>query len=341
MAAGELQFSALFTQNIERKRYRIVQLPDSFLTDNEHLWIKESAASGSAVLCTQSESFLMKSVETSNSLLLCDEQNVLHSSLDSFYELTSVKPVLSSLKALLLGAGKAGVDRKTIFAQVAASEQEIDRALKEFEAIENVDNRFYLIPFDDKIDLLKMCLSEYYLVDRDECDETVVRSRLLTAMSRVCDDQNECEKLLNYYLDRKSGELNVERISLLVARLLLARQAVWREEMFLVEWRAMLSTEMTEHSLPTIDKLIGLAIVYDAKDWEERGEQRILVAFDREQLSLDPAVRIKQLFSKRTQWPLNQFEVYLQDICTSAEVLTWIQRKCRAVDGGRKLIFKK
>lgn len=335
-----ISFDASFTDATKQQRYRLLELDDVDRIGATALTVKSNGNDG-AVLCTDTATFVMKKVETSNALLLIDrsrDSSTVLASLDAYYECVKAQPSLQRLAQLLADAGVEGVALSQLRRRVPASDAELDLALRQLRALTTTDGavadpRYFVLPPSETARLLQMAIAEIQLHD-DLSVERVDLPRLVDAVALLEPNRHIVQALLQHYI--VDGAMQIDAVALVFARALLERRAQWRESEFMAEWQALLPPSVAQ--LPQLEQLLlGLALV----DRVDEGDAQ-LTLFDRDQLSLDAPTRLTQMFAKRAQWPVAHVEPYLAPLLASAHVAKLLQRATRIVTiDGRKFFVHK
>ena len=108
-----------FSNQMKTFNFKLIEIPNGMeLNETSDINIKEDGEL--AVLCSADTTYEMKRVETSNSLLLMREHNVL-SVQKAYIELIERKPSLRQLKQRLIEAGDIGQLLAELVARVLAS----------------------------------------------------------------------------------------------------------------------------------------------------------------------------------------------------------------------------
>lgn len=332
-----MSFDSSFTDASKQQRYRLLELDDAERIGSSALTIKSNGSDG-AVLCTDTATFVMKRVETSNALLLIDRPRdaaAVVASLDAYYECVRAQPSLQRLAQLLAEAGAEGVALSQLRRRVPASDAELAGALKQLRALtvdeSAADPRFFVLSPSETARLLQMAIAELQLHD-DLSVDRVDLPRLVDAVAVLEPNRHTVLALLQHYV--VDGAMLIDEVALVFARALLVRRAQWRESDFMAEWRALLPPSVAP--LPPLEQLLlGIALIDRGADGDDVDAQ--LTLFDRDQLSLDAPTRLTQMFAKRAQWPVAHVEPYLAPLLAPPQLAKLLQRATRVMTiNGRK-----
>ncbi len=341
-------FDSNFQSATRSNQYRLLELDDADRIGSNRLVVKSVGAAG-AVLCSETATYAVKRVETSNTLLLARGSTVL-ASCDAYYECVRVRASLQRLAQLLADAGAAGVSLAALRRLVPASDAEIDAGLVALRAVplqeqqqqqqqqpelqqqqpklqnQQSGARWALLPAPHVARLLQMALAERQL----RPDAT--RDDLVDAVARLEPQRATVDALLRLYVS-DAGHFHLDAAALVFARALLDRRPKWRLRDFFAEWRALLPD--AHHDAAHLEQLLlGLAIVDDDDDadHDDDGDDHSTVAlFDRDALSLDAPTRLTQMFARRARWPVAHVEPYLAELLTPPQLAKLLQRATRTV----------
>jgi hypothetical protein len=332
----QLTFDSSFCDSTKRQRYRLLELDDAERIGTTSLTLKSNGTGDGAVLCSDTATFVLKKVETSNALLLIDtarDSSRVLAQLDAFYECVKSQPSMQRLAQLLADAGSDGISLSQIRRRVPASDAEIDVALRQLRALpvaplgsggSNADPRFFVLSPSEAARLLQMAIAEVQLHDDMSIDRIDLR-RLVDAVALLEPNRHTVHALLQHYV--VDGAMMVDAVALVFARALLERRTVWRESEFMAEWRALLPPTVAQ--LPPLEQLLlGIALIDNSGD---AFDDALLTLFDRDSLSLDANTRLTQMFAKRAQWPVAHVEPYLAPLLAPAQLAKLLQRSTRTV----------
>lgn len=339
----QLTFDASFCDSSKRHRYRLLELDDAERIGTTSLTVKSNGTGDGAVLCSDTATFVLKKVETSNALLLIDsarDSARVLAQLDALYECVKAQPSMQRLAQLLAEAGSEGVALSHIRRHVPASDAEIDVALRQLRALPVQqqqpaaagDQRFFVLSPTEAARLLQMAIAEVQLHDDMSIDRIDLR-RLVDAVARLEPNRHTVQALLQHYV--VDGAMMLDAVALVFARALLERRTVWREREFLAEWRALLPPTVAQ--LPPLEQLLlGIALIDNSGD---AFDDSLLTLFDRDSLSLDANTRLTQMFAKRAQWPVAHVEPYLAPLLAPAQLAKLLQRSTRTVTVDNRKYF--
>jgi hypothetical protein len=336
-----LRFAEDFVDASAQRRYRLLELDEAERVGSTALTVKRSAA-GASVLCSGTATFVLKTVETSNTLLLLrGDGDAAVAQLGSYYECVKCRASMATLAQLLADAGAAGVELSALRRRVPASDAEISAALVQLKAIgveRGGSTRYVLLPSFDVARLLRMALAELQLHD-DMSLERVDVERLVDGVARLEPQRDTVRALLQLYV--VGGVFQFDAAALVFARSLLERRPRWLLREFMAEWRALLPP-ISGAEPPQLDQLLrGIALIDDADDdADDDGEDHSTVAlFDRDSLSLDAPTRLTQMFAKRARWPVAHVEPYLGELLAPAQLAKLLQRATRTVTVNERKYF--
>jgi hypothetical protein len=337
-----LRFAADFVDASAQRRYRLLELDEAERVGSTALTVKRSAA-GASVLCSGTATFALKTVETSNTLLLLrGDGDAAVAQLGAYYECVRCRASMATLAQLLADAGAAGVELSALRRRVPASDAEIDAALAQLKAIgveRGASRRVVLLPSCDVARLLRMALAELQLHDDMSLAQVDVE-RLVDGVARLEPQRDTVRALLQLYV--VGGAFQVDAAALVFARSLLERRPRWLLREFMAEWRALLPPASGGAEPPQLDQLLrGVALIDDAADdADDDGEDHSTVAlFDRDSLSLDAPTRLTQMFAKRARWPVADVEPYLGELLAPAQLAKLLQRATRTVTVNERKYF--
>lgn len=327
-------FDQVFHESTRSNHYRLLELDDADRIGTSSLTIKSVGAAGS-VLCSDTATYALKRVETSNALLLVRGNATVLASCDAYYECVRQRASLQRLAQLLADAGAAGVPLAALRRHVPASDAEIDAGLAALRAVPlDAGLRWALLPANHVARLLQMALAERLL------NPDATRDALVDAVARLEPERATVDALLRLYVS-DAGEFQLDAAALVFARALLERRPKWRLRDFVAEWRALLPD--AQHDAARLEQLLlGLALVddEDAATADDDGEDHSTVSlFDRDSLSLDAPTRLTQMFARRARWPVAHIEPYLADLLTPPQLAKLLQRATRTVTLNDKKYF--
>ncbi|KAJ9563428.1 hypothetical protein OSB04_008588, partial [Centaurea solstitialis] len=294
-----------------------------------------------AVLCTQSKTYAIKFVGTSNSVFLvppsdqfavnenqqdCNEKgsdsNASHASVlkvaPGTMELVEVAPRIDKLK-LLLSENPYKFDEDSemhdsglyrwddLIDRVQASDEEMRSALRVISAVEI--NGYWRIVDEKYMDgMLTMLLNNTLLndwsldaLDEDEVVEALVKDGYSNVIARHCLD------VFGSKTSEEGGkcfwELDKRRVCVHFARQILACGKM-KIENFMEEWIRKVPGGM----VASFDMLEGEVLV------EKLGIQSFVYAFSVSSLPSDPASRFSRLFQERSKWDWKDLQPYIRDL---------------------------
>ena len=195
-----------FSNDYKKRDYRLLEVPKELETEllkgaNLRL-VGSDSGKLDAVICTASQTYSIKKVETSNSVCLIapgDEGNVV-ATCPYFYELLESKPTFTDVEQRLQQTVYRGADleemyppdktllmtREEMAGMMLASEEEVAAALTELNVIE-IDGFMRIMSKDAKWDLAKKLINEIVLADLnfDAIDDADLRRRLAESEGSV------------------------------------------------------------------------------------------------------------------------------------------------------------
>ncbi|XP_071736120.1 uncharacterized protein [Rutidosis leptorrhynchoides] len=290
-----------------------------------------------AVLCTQSKTYAIKFVGTSNSVFLvppsdqftvnenshdCDEKgtdsNARFASIlkvaPGTMELVEVAPRIDKLKSLLLeNPYKFDEDTEMydtglyrwvdLIDRVQASDEELRSALQVLSAVEingywrNIDENYMGQIVNTLVN--NAIINEWPLsaLNEDEAVESLVNDGFPRVIAHHC---------LEVYGSKTNGgvwELDNRRVCVHFARRILAFGKM-KMESFMEEWIGKVPSGMKV----SLDMLEGEVLV------EKLGIQSWIYSFSVSSLPSDPANRFARLFQERAKWDWKDLHPYIRDL---------------------------
>lgn len=296
-----------------------------------------------AVLCTQSKTYAIKFVGTSNSVFLvpppdqfavdenqqdCNEKgsdsNAPHASVlkvaPGTMELVEVAPRIDKLK-LLLSENPYKFDEDTemydtglyrwddLIDRVQASDEEMRSALRVISAVEIYG--YWRIVDEKYMDgILNMLLNNTLLndwslnaLDEDEVVGSLVKDGYSNVIAHHCLDVYGSKTNGSEEGGKSFWELDKRRVCVHFARRILACGKM-KIESFMEEWTRKVPGGM----VVSFDMLEGEVLV------EKLGIQSFVYAYSVSSLPSDPANRFSRLFQERSKWDWKDLQPYIRDL---------------------------
>eukprot|EP00002_Diphylleia_rotans_P020010 TRINITY_DN3878_c0_g1_i1.p1 TRINITY_DN3878_c0_g1~~TRINITY_DN3878_c0_g1_i1.p1 ORF type:complete len:370 (+),score=83.84 TRINITY_DN3878_c0_g1_i1:76-1185(+) len=325
---GTLRFAADFT---DRGEFQLVEISDDFLRQlsaGERFWWK-AGAEEEAIFCSQSQTYVAKLVESSNSTYLIQHSDLkaptlsLSSRVYGHLELIPTRPKLKKLRELVesypyptienADDGAQSMDEMrrnlswdAIVETTFASADEILSGLKEIGAVQ-VDGCWRVI---DKKHLNEVLDFFFHTCIEKDWDINLLHPQ------QVSKEIPEYPSWLVLHLltmfasesldhaNHTTARLDPFRISRFRAQVLFSISERWRYEDFLKAWQE----SVPEGLMIDLTSLNGIAIV------DSSGPEKIVRYFPCSSLPEDPRLRFQALFHSRPRWPAEEIIPYISDL---------------------------
>eukprot|EP00884_Botryococcus_braunii_P022985 jgi/Botrbrau1/9370/Bobra.354_2s0025.1 len=313
-----------------RQDYRLLEVDEEVLQDIilSRVVVK-GRSEDEAVLCTESATYAVKSVETTNTVLLIGDHagNVTsHGKASSHLELLRTAPRTHTLEALLQDATyddgdsegqathspsasrKRGFTFQELLREVQASAEELRAALHERGAIE-LDGVWRRVEETYLGELLEVVLLT--AVVQGWPFQALPCTDMATCLQADGYDPRIVQHCLMLHSTEEPGAPCPESVSLCntkicryFARKLFKTKTRWYVSEFMEQWKG----QVPEGFAPQESMLRGEGLV------EEVAGARILNHFPVSGLPEEPAERFRLLFAARPQWTRAELEPYLQGL---------------------------
>ncbi|KAK4520098.1 uncharacterized protein ATC70_008228 [Mucor velutinosus] len=340
MASSKLVYKDKF----EKNAYALVELGTPELLEAFESGIDiviKGLADDEAVLCTESKTYIVRQVNTSNSLLLTTKdpmsnQHIVHDDMSSTIELLPCIARLNRIDELLKESSYSGsenerdvINNKTLYTYfdllsvVQASENELLDGLKARAAFQ-IDGYYRLFDqsylyhlfdlfvtnasvhsYDFKQMTLaqaKLCITEEMnAVDQEDSIPDQVVIACINAFVTEHVDINDQDKIL---------EFDNAKICRFLGQWLLSnpRNKRWELNDFLDMWNKL----GYDIFIPKLEHIDGLYIMHETKKFQHT--ERYIQYFPVAELSTDPPQRFASLFAEKPLWTSEEITPFLMDL---------------------------
>ncbi|KAL0141057.1 sister chromatid cohesion protein DCC1 [Mucor lusitanicus] len=340
MASSKLVYKDKF----EKNAYALVELGTPELLEAFESGIDiviKGLADDEAVLCTESKTYIVRQVNTSNSLLLTtkdpvSDQHIVHDDVSSTIELLPCIARLSRIDELLRESSYSGsqnereiINNKTLYTYydllsvVQASENELLDGLRARAAFQ-IDGYYRLFDpsylyhlfdlfvtnasvhsYDFKQMTLaqaKLCITEEMnAVDQEDSIPDQVVIACINAFVTEHVDINDLDKVLVF---------DHAKICRFLGDWLLSnpRNKRWELNDFLDMWNKL----GYDIFIPKLEYIDGLYIMYETKKLQQT--ERYIQYFPVAELSTDPPQRFASLFAEKPLWTSQEITPFLMDL---------------------------
>ncbi|EPB81753.1 hypothetical protein HMPREF1544_11503 [Mucor circinelloides 1006PhL] len=334
----------VYKNNFEKNAYALVELNTPELVEAFESGIDiviKGLADDEAVLCTESKTYIVRQVNTSNSLLLTTkdpvlDQHVVHDDISSTIELLPCIARLSRIDELLRESSYSGfenerdiINNKTLYTYydllsvVQASESELLDGLKARAAFQ-IDGYYRLFDqgylyhlfdlfvtnasvhsYDFKqmtLKQAKLCITEEMnAVDQEDKIPDQVVIACINAFVTEHVDVNEHDKIL---------EFDHEKICRFLGEWLLSnpRNKRWELNDFLDMWNKL----GYDIFIPKLEYIDGLYITHETKKLQHT--EKYIQYFPVAELSTDAPQRFASLFAEKPLWTSEEITPFLMDL---------------------------
>ncbi|CAO3612565.1 unnamed protein product [Mucor hiemalis] len=340
-----METKLVYKEKFEKNSYSLVELGTPALVEafesGSSIVIK-GLPEDEAVLCTDSKTFVVRQVNTSNSIILIekevrDQRSYVHDNVSNTIELLPCIARLSRLDELLKDTSYSGPEKESseskklytftdLLSVVQASEKELLDGLSVRGAFEHegyyrvLDRDFLFRLFDslmtnsttNQIDLSQMSLGEAKrcIVDeqRQLGQQENIPDNVLTAAINVMiknDNHGGDESFILEFCQRKTCRFLGEWL------LTNPEGKRWKLEDFMTYWKSM-GHDIFE---PELTYLKGLYVQYETVKFQVT--EKYIYYFPVNQLSTEPPQRFAALFSEKPLWSLEEIEAFLDDLAPS------------------------
>ncbi|KAI9206981.1 sister chromatid cohesion protein Dcc1 [Polychytrium aggregatum] len=369
-----LTISLPIDQAVDRHRYRLIELPpevaalfedynpdasagaDASIAATPPRIIIKGGEDDEATLCTDTQTFAVKEVQTSNTLLMICPLGrspallpetaapstppmlpyALKESVFSYIELIPCPPRLERLRRMLSESPYNGPDAMDtgslytlgeLLSQVQASPGELQRGLKENEAFE-LEGRWRIFDPEFQEQLLNVVLLG--CIEHDKQIDSLALADV-SAMLRDTDYGRvsveviahclECFSVQGAPLENQSDlvySLSREKISRFYGKQILSslKDGECEYEHFLTEWSRKLSDFLADGDEPSLKILEDLCLVEVINVG-----RRVIKFFPKDRLSLEAKQRLEELFTIRKKWSRSDLLPYVSDLAPSVKKL--------------------
>ncbi|KAJ3120749.1 hypothetical protein HK098_004256 [Nowakowskiella sp. JEL0407] len=325
-------------QNSEdsRPRYKLLELPPGFpLSDSLNSTILfKGLPTDDAVICTESHTYLIRQVNTSNTMAIVNQQEEIYnivSTTPSYLELIPTPPKLDRLKECLYESlvfepdGVESDERLYEYNElvdiVQASEKEIRMALKQLDAI-NMNGYVRIISPPYLSEILTKIIDETTEMGLDLRKDVVSATHMINKIDDV--DSELIVHCLNIFSERNAGEvvdldsewdtlkgmevkLSEWKVCKFIGKhILLGEKNGIELEKFMSLWNIAIPSSFEVD----IQMLKGMCIIENSSTYTSSSTIIQHIPFE---LSPDPKQRISQLFELRTRWKGDDLAPFLLD----------------------------
>ncbi|KAI9261832.1 sister chromatid cohesion protein Dcc1 [Helicostylum pulchrum] len=339
-----METKLVYKQDFEKNAYRLVELSSPELLEafeSGDCIVIKGLAEDEAVLCTASKTFVVRQVNTSNSIVLIDSEanegrHLVQDDLSNTIELLPCLARLGRLDELLKDSTFSGLENeatikesKTMYTLqdllsiVQASRQELLQGLKERGAFE-YEGYYRLFDKDYLLELVDFLLTNLLIHGMDiqhmSLNQAKECIREGSQEERVDIPDDLLVAMLSLFCDvADNGEIQFDRrkICRFLGEWILfnPKNKRWEVPDFLKLW----STMGHELFKPELKDIEGLYIIRETTKFQ-RAIQYIQY-FSIQELSTDPAQRFATLFSEKPLWKLEEIQMFLTDLAPTKKQL--------------------
>eukprot|EP01080_Neovahlkampfia_damariscottae_P005160 gene5160-8766_t len=308
-----LKFDSNFTQNNLKLFHFPEDILDEILTKNINFEIK-GEKEGTAYFITKNKTFKIVKYETSNCLLLKNEQNIEGES-DCHFEIEQIIPDLSLIFNLLKdnyyqeieNKNKKNYTFKNLKDLLIASENEILEKLKEIGCIElKSSGHWKLIDpkwIESALDILLLLIHEKGW-NLKKLSFSKIKEELKNENEIIL---NQIFSIYGNHLSDDLKEISFEKISIFRSNQLFENKIKWKVSDFLLEWKKSLS-DLFESEELNLNLISDHCLFFD----ENMDEYLIYINPKLISSSGDPKQLIQNLFSIQNEWKENDIKKFLK-----------------------------
>ncbi|CEP14108.1 hypothetical protein [Parasitella parasitica] len=334
MASGKLVYKDKF----EKNSYSLIELGSDELVDAFESSTKiaiKGLANDEAVLCTESKTFIIRQVNTSNTVLLVNtestpDQHVIHGATTSTIELVPCTPRLNRIDTLLKESSYSGsenepdiIKNKTLYSYhdllsiIQASENQLLDAL-EAKAAFQLDGYYRLFDRNYLHHLFDLLVTNATVHSYDFAQMTLAQAKLCITEEMNAVDQEETvpdqvvvasiNAFVTHRVDVNDDDTRLTfddaKICRFLGEWLLSNPRAWELNDFLAVWQKL------GHDVfkPKLQHLDGLYLLH--------GDQMetFIRYFPVADLPTDPRRRFASLFAEKFLWTGEEIEPFLMDL---------------------------
>ncbi|XP_065843264.1 sister chromatid cohesion protein DCC1-like isoform X5 [Oscarella lobularis] len=320
-----------FSSTLNERDYRLVEIPENLiesLRDGEHFAIRGDP-SEDAVLCTRSQSYEIKVVDVSNTMLLApslgSEGDVAKGEIpgvaNCYYELKRCQPRLEKLDRILKDCAYKGPDEEKastnkgylveeLLREVQASEDEVELGLRQRNAF-CVNLRWRVL--DDGYEE-RVVMAILGLIDDKQW--SYAHLRVSEVYAELAGDYPPfvLKHCLDCYGFQKNEDpdfysLNELKVCQFYGEYLLKAAGKFSYEDFMNSWQQSVPSGMTTD----ISQLKGLAL------WDLDAQPPVIWHYAARDLPRNATQRFATLFKTKPKWRLEDLEPYISDLASDKQ----------------------
>lgn len=326
-------------QELYNNNYKLLQLDENLLkqfAENGTVFIKGSD-SENAVICTETATYDVLEIETSNSLLLMKElkfnddlkdntskstsNTTIHSIFYDYLELIHSKPHLQKLQSLLDKSVYKGPEHENeidtsdlytyndILNSVQASKKELDDTLNGMQIV-TMSNKIRKLDFEYHFRtlsyMLKLIEENSWALDEIDFEETIqslddfIPTEVLICLLELYTEKSKVIDGLQLYRYKQYD------VCKFFARVLLHNAGKFNFQEFLQAWQESVPEGMTT----ALEMLEGIAII------DKTSIPNVIYAFEEEKLPENINERFEVLFHAKEKWTVPEITPYIQKMTT-------------------------
>ncbi|CEI92736.1 hypothetical protein RMCBS344292_06989 [Rhizopus microsporus] len=330
------QHELLYAQDFKKDSFKMIELATPELMEafeSGNSVVIKGLEEDDAVLCTESKTFAIRQINTSNSLLLVNQANDKLFVKDNLSNTIELQPCLAKLGRIDELLSKTCYEGETKEAEIVrsgslytledltsivqASPVELRRGLEERGVFEyngycRIFEKTWLSHLFDAL----LTNAIFHGLDLNQMTMEQAKQCILEEKEAIDEDVNIPDEIikaaLNLFANEVDGRLKFDDVKVcrFLGEWLLCnpRDKRWLLDEFLQMWKTL------GHNLfePKLEYLHGLFIMYENVKMQQI--ERYIQYFPISELSTDPAKRFSALFAAKPLWTTEDIEPFLNDL---------------------------